>query len=120
MFFFFKQKTAYEMRISDWSSDVCSSDLIDAAQQEIEHPVERAVDMRLGRPLPIMRVRQVEIEALVEAADARARIDAAVIGARGRLAEGAAGAVGHQRGDDRCEGARRPSDRKSTRLNASH
>src|SRR3546814_6861321 len=26
--FFFKQKTAYEMRISDWSSDVCSSDLI--------------------------------------------------------------------------------------------
>src|SRR3546814_7364611 len=29
VFFFFKQKTAYEMRISDWSSDVCSSDLID-------------------------------------------------------------------------------------------
>src|SRR3546814_15668669 len=29
MFFFFKQKTAYEMRISDWSSDVCSSDLHD-------------------------------------------------------------------------------------------
>src|SRR3546814_4029664 len=27
MFFFFKQKTAYEMRISDWSSDVCPSDL---------------------------------------------------------------------------------------------
>src|SRR3546814_17060772 len=30
-FFFFKQKTAYEMRISDWSSDVCSSDLLDLA-----------------------------------------------------------------------------------------
>src|SRR3546814_14314450 len=29
--FFFKQKTAYEMRISDWSSDVCSSDLADVA-----------------------------------------------------------------------------------------
>src|SRR3546814_2915625 len=28
VFFFFQQKTAYEMRISDWSSDVCSSDLI--------------------------------------------------------------------------------------------
>src|SRR3546814_7288034 len=27
LFFFFKQKTAYDMRISDWSSDVCSSDL---------------------------------------------------------------------------------------------
>src|SRR3546814_17504575 len=29
VFFFFKQKTSYEMRISDWSSDVCSSDLTD-------------------------------------------------------------------------------------------
>src|SRR3546814_11213079 len=28
LYFFFKQKTAYEMRISDWSSDVCSSDLL--------------------------------------------------------------------------------------------
>src|SRR3546814_19372557 len=33
-FFFFKQKTAYEMRISDWSSDVCSSDL-DEPEQSI-------------------------------------------------------------------------------------
>src|SRR3546814_5902882 len=32
-FFFFKQNTAYEMRISDWSSDVCSSDLNKAAQR---------------------------------------------------------------------------------------
>src|SRR3546814_5100790 len=32
MFFFVKQKTAYEMRISDWSSDVCSSDLLEAAR----------------------------------------------------------------------------------------
>src|SRR3546814_17962800 len=31
--FFFKQKTAYEMRISDWSSDVCSSDLIALARE---------------------------------------------------------------------------------------
>src|SRR3546814_14512155 len=31
-FFFFKQKTAYEMRISDWSSDVCSSDLEEASE----------------------------------------------------------------------------------------
>src|SRR3546814_11910487 len=31
-FFFFKQKTAYEMRISDWSSDVCSSDLADGCR----------------------------------------------------------------------------------------
>src|SRR3546814_1291431 len=33
-FFFFKQKTAYEMRISDWSSDVCSSDLAVCVQVE--------------------------------------------------------------------------------------
>src|SRR3546814_13649692 len=32
IFFFFKQKTAYEMRISDWSSDVCSSDLVVAGK----------------------------------------------------------------------------------------
>src|SRR3546814_4223497 len=40
IFFFFKQKTAYEMRISDWSSDVCSSDLRMTA---------RARDLGLGR-----------------------------------------------------------------------
>src|SRR3546814_1061268 len=33
-FFFFKQKTAYEMRISDWSSDVCSSDLETVGQHQ--------------------------------------------------------------------------------------
>src|SRR3546814_3537425 len=35
VFFFFKQKTAYEMRISDWSSDVCSSDL-DAVMEAVK------------------------------------------------------------------------------------
>src|SRR3546814_3482496 len=43
MFFFCKQKTAYEMRISDWSSDVCSSDLggegIDKARSERPRPI---------------------------------------------------------------------------------
>src|SRR3546814_6976501 len=34
-FLFFKQKTAYEMRISDWSSDVCSSDLVGRADDVI-------------------------------------------------------------------------------------
>src|SRR3546814_1560119 len=36
MVFFFKQKTAYEMRISDWSSDVCSSDLEDVATRRVK------------------------------------------------------------------------------------
>src|SRR3546814_9494514 len=67
IFFFFKQKTAYEMRISDWSSDVCSSDL--AKRQEIiedykdryEHPyiaaargyvddvIDRSEERRVGK-----------------------------------------------------------------------
>src|SRR3546814_2918592 len=34
--FFFKQKTAYEMRISDWSSDVCSSDLADLVRAVVQ------------------------------------------------------------------------------------
>src|SRR3546814_3039798 len=42
-FFFFKQKTAYEMRISDWSSDVCSSDL-GSSKQHIAGP-ERFSDL---------------------------------------------------------------------------
>src|SRR3546814_7853298 len=44
-FFFFKQKTAYEMRISDWSSDVCSSDLVDLLGRYLaatETPISRA------------------------------------------------------------------------------
>src|SRR3546814_7169376 len=40
MFFFFKQKTAYEMRISDWSSDVCSSDLCDGYGKCCVHKLE--------------------------------------------------------------------------------
>src|SRR3546814_16323712 len=37
LFFFFKQKTAYEMRISDWSSDVCSSDLAEQPVDDQSH-----------------------------------------------------------------------------------
>src|SRR3546814_1440943 len=40
LFFFFKQKTAYEMRISDWSSDVCSSDLVGVECQDAVDAVE--------------------------------------------------------------------------------
>src|SRR3546814_2604269 len=51
--FFFKQKTAYEMRISDWSSDVCSSDLrcplnvrpcVEALAMRVEHVVHDVRD----------------------------------------------------------------------------
>src|SRR3546814_9726424 len=43
-FFFFKQKTAYEMRISDWSSDVCSSDLMQARRSVLPRPGELLVE----------------------------------------------------------------------------
>src|SRR3546814_17423397 len=43
LFFFFKQKTAYEMRISDWSSDVCSSDL-DHRNEPQKKEVDRHID----------------------------------------------------------------------------
>src|SRR3546814_19190513 len=49
---FFKQKTAYEMRISDWSSDVCSSDLGVAGKSDVEailHPDQPLHRMRRGR-----------------------------------------------------------------------
>src|SRR3546814_127231 len=46
LFFFFKQKTAYEMRISDWSSDVCSSDLSESGQQ----PEQRDVAILASSP----------------------------------------------------------------------
>src|SRR3546814_12490661 len=64
-FFFFKQKTAYEMRISDWSSDVCSSDLIGGGPDFRRWPVtaendslywenlnraKKSVALDLGRP----------------------------------------------------------------------
>src|SRR3546814_3932870 len=44
-FFFFKQKTAYEMHISDWSSDVCSSDLAEADR------AGRMAGQRIGQQL---------------------------------------------------------------------
>src|SRR3546814_2106836 len=47
LFFFFKQKTAYEMRISDWSSDVCSSDLWQRADDHSELALK--IDLIVGR-----------------------------------------------------------------------
>src|SRR3546814_10682327 len=44
LFFFFKQKTAYEMRISDWSSDVCSSDL----ENETPEHHQKSLDLQIA------------------------------------------------------------------------
>src|SRR3546814_7324746 len=67
IFFFFKQKTAYEMRISDWSSDVCSSDLASSEGGPFVFAVTTSTDDLPARfyPVPATKVfddkdRQVE------------------------------------------------------------
>src|SRR3546814_6644790 len=64
IFFFFKHKTAYEMRISDWSSDVCSSDLVGLEPAQAgKHGVEglgSAVELAEGAGLGLRRAAKVE------------------------------------------------------------
>src|SRR3546814_6830179 len=79
-FFFFKQKTAYEMRISDWSSDVCSSDLrgrfclgrliaitdslaVIFREQQI-HALQKVVTLEPYVQIPILEDANAEIVAL--------------------------------------------------------
>src|SRR3546814_2908961 len=50
VFFFFTQKTVYEMRISDWSSDVCSSDLAPGHAAPADPRVRNPGRQRAGRP----------------------------------------------------------------------
>src|SRR3546814_1991406 len=73
-FFFFKQKTAYEMRISDWSSDVCSSDLLAR--------VGEVPDRVLARP-DLADQRRVAVDDL-----ARPRLDLLEVFGRERLVAG--------------------------------
>src|SRR3546814_6300163 len=54
-FFFFKQKTAYEMRISDWSSDVCSSDLGLAPAAFAQDLVKPATHFGLGERVALLQ-----------------------------------------------------------------
>src|SRR3546814_4805203 len=108
MFFFVKQKTAYEMRISDWSSDVCSSDLIrpepeigaedvavrrPLAHQPYEVPCDpdeglvQAVGFRRPDPFVVVEEDQVDIARIVQfvcAELAHAEHDQTAV--RGRLA----------------------------------
>src|SRR3546814_11389092 len=57
--FFFKQKTAYEMRISDWSSDVCSSDLDSSLKEQsrMKRADEDTIPMRIVVERPVVAVR---------------------------------------------------------------
>src|SRR3546814_417603 len=76
-FFFFKQKTAYEMRISDWSSDVCSSDLFIRKVQKgrMTRPMTRVV---VCVPYGSTQVERRAIRESVENAGARKAVRAAV------------------------------------------
>src|SRR3546814_8346580 len=64
-FFFFKQKTAYEMRISDWSSDVCSSDLLSPSSLNATEEIQRFQlglgDLRRRKGLYVEQPGTVEI-----------------------------------------------------------
>src|SRR3546814_18984003 len=82
--FFFKQKTAYEMRISDWSSDVCSSDLLPSGLGKAASlPARRhAVHRRLDPDLEDLRGLVLAIELSVhDAAAGRHHLHVARLGA---------------------------------------
>src|SRR3546814_5501226 len=99
-FFFFKQKTAYEMRISDWSSDVCSSDL------QRHRLLGAEPDRRL-----VHRVAGLEEGIVVELAEAPGQQPVGLVGARlhGRQAvhhQDEPPAVLHRRGGQAVAGLR--------------
>src|SRR3546814_5430574 len=58
LFFFFKQKTAYEMRISDWSSDVCSSDLRVVSRPVVQPTSAAPRENASQAPQPVSRIAQ--------------------------------------------------------------
>src|SRR3546814_4679221 len=110
VFFFFKQKTAYEMRISDWSSDVCSSDL-QVEQGKNKHERQGIADENrfpaadpVGQP-----AEQEEPEKAEQCACADDQPRIGFIDPERALQE-----------IERLELRRVPEARKSTRLNSSH
>src|SRR3546814_9033762 len=114
--FFFKQETGYEMRISDWSSDVCSSDLLVLLATDLRvvlsgrHEHIRARVHRCGVWHLLVAELRVEptLRGIVEDAD-----ECRIGWRRGRIQAGMR---------LQCGGAERgrKQDRKSTRLNSSH
>src|SRR3546814_7712717 len=113
VFFFFKKKTAYEMRMSDWSSDVCSSDLERRAQ---------------GRDGAVAGQDREAREIGAAADDEHDDDDTRLVFRRRRAAACARGRRGRRRSPPRppkeCRSRRyrllADRDRKSTRLNSSH
>src|SRR3546814_8894693 len=98
-FFFFKQKTAYELRISDWSSDVCSSDLIVGERLRLAAMIDMAVGEQdlLDRDA-MMRGRRLQFRQIAAGIDE---------GALHRLGAPQQGAILLERGDGDDRGAER-------------
>src|SRR3546814_3532153 len=113
--FFFKQKTAYEMRISDWSSDVCSSDL---ATQSRLRADRGAAGLGLRHRRPVLRPGAQRLMAAVETSAAVPSLDALLsaqtVWRAGRVPTSTA------RGEPTGHATLDALDRKSTRLNSSH
>src|SRR3546814_3479489 len=122
-FFFFKQKTAYEMRISDWSSDVCSSDLTAQAQAASAEPCPMIVNPQDEMQTPVMigegpvaagQLSDVPAEA---GNTAEAAPDEIIVTAR---SEAPPGDPLQNVNIEAFQVAQSVEDRKSTRLNSSH
>src|SRR3546814_5444659 len=110
---FCKQKTAYEMRISDWSSDVCSSDLLRAAHEQSVRDLNFKLESQKGRTSALDR----KIDQLTKQLNAGQGG-----GGREEPAGGESGAAPEHSGKPTDEALAQFSkeDRKSTRLNSSH
>src|SRR3546814_962760 len=120
LFFFFKQKTAYEMRISDWSSDVCSSDLLQRiyVRPKLPHADKRdqtAQDERHDRSGEAVKDKGTPVHAPHSSHAGRVRLEINL-----RHAKAAALLLALDNHVAEQMEQRQYIDRKSTRLNSSH
>src|SRR3546814_1733452 len=112
--FFFKQKTAYEMRISDWSSDVCASDLLVEALLRGPDPLPELQAVLANDEIEVAqaileRSRVLQDQDLIDVVMRRAEEHRMAIALRNDVSVAVAEALLEKSGD-----------RKSTRLNSSH
>src|SRR3546814_6834823 len=117
-FFCFKQKTAYEMRISDWSSDVCSSDLVNVAIQVAEQISDYLLDGGITNALNVPSLSAEEAPKLKPYMALAEELGSLVGQLEGdRIQSVSVEVEGHA-----AELNQKPitADRKSTRLNSSH